>query len=79
MATSYDHVNVICPYFHSGTRLTVECEGVNSCSTVTIRFSGKAAREDWKHRYCDCYNYENCIWARMLEEKYAKQVLRKES
>ena len=69
MATMFDDVNVLCPYFHSSSKRKISCEGVTDDCITTLEFATKEKRNMHHEVFCDA-KYENCEIHKMLEDKY---------
>ena len=69
MTTEYDYVRVKCPFFISGDKRTIHCEGiVNGCVTSN-EFKKNSLRDKHRRLYCDG-DYERCGLYKALEGKY---------
>ena len=69
MPTMYDSVDVKCPFFRSGSKRKISCEGITDECITSLIFISEAERKFHKKVFCD-NRYENCEIFRMLEDKY---------
>lgn len=72
---NFDTVNYVCPFFMSERKNMITCEGMARNSDNKTSFKRRADMEKFRQKYCFCYDYVNCHWARMLLEiKYAPKA-----
>lgn len=71
MATMYDDVNAICPYFQASEKKKIVCEGITDRCNTTLAFRSGKERDQHRELFCNC-KYGNCEIYKMLEEKYAE-------
>jgi hypothetical protein len=69
MPTTFDDVNVKCPYFRSNKNRDILCEGITDVCITILRFESERKRDLQRDVFCS-ERYENCKVYRMLEEKY---------
>lgn len=67
--STYDDVNAICPFFLSGDKQRITCEGLIGRSRCINRFDYGKEREQYRNKYCDG-DYDQCRIYRVLMEKY---------
>lgn len=67
--TSYDDVEVMCPFFRMSEKRRIVCEGISDDCVNSMEFVSSRLRDRHKERYCD-KKYQNCRLYRMLQEKY---------
>lgn len=70
--SQYQDVNAICPFFLSGDKQRITCEGLIDKTKCINRFDFGKDREQYRSRYCDS-NYEQCRIYRMLMDKYKER------
>lgn len=68
MATSWESVNVGCPFYHESDGAYIRCEGVIGLS-MTMRFSNKQGKAVLMERYCNC-RWEDCPLHKAVAAKY---------
>lgn len=71
MATMYDDVNAICPYFQGSEKKKISCEGITDGCKTTLEFRSGKERNQHRELFCNS-KYRNCEIYKMLEEKYAE-------
>lgn len=60
-----------CPFFHSDDVKSINCEGINHCSTLRQIFKTKEDKRKWEKSYCESvYNCKNCPIYINANEKY---------
>lgn len=69
MSTSYEAVNVRCPFYKSDEALRIKCEGLEDSSRLAVEFQKKAEKEQWQWRYCNT-EWEQCKVCQIIEGKY---------
>lgn len=69
MATDFDNVNTLCPFYISEDRFRISCEGITDGSTVRLFFSTRAGKQEYKDKYCN-KKYCKCKIHKILMEKY---------
>jgi hypothetical protein len=69
MATMYDDVDAVCPYFNGGSERKIMCEGITDGCTTILDFKNRELRNKHRELFCN-RKYKNCEVYRMLEEKY---------
>lgn len=67
--STYDDVNAICPFFLSGDKQRIVCEGLIGRSRCINQFDYGKEREQYRNQYCD-RDYDQCRIYRALMEKY---------
>ena len=70
--STYDDVNAICPFFLSGDKQRITCEGLIDRSRCINRFDYSKDREQYRSKYCDKH-YEQCRIYRALNQKYEEE------
>lgn len=70
--STYDDVNAICPFFLSGDKKRITCEGLIDRSRCINRFDYSKDREQYRSKYCDKH-YEQCRIYRALNQKYEEE------
>lgn len=69
MPTMFDDVDAKCPFYQSGGKRKITCEGItDDCKTCLI-FISQQKRDLHRRIFCDD-KYQNCEIFRMLMEKY---------
>ncbi|MBE6945254.1 MAG: hypothetical protein E7459_04100 [Ruminococcaceae bacterium] len=69
MATSWDAVNVQCPFYRQNDGLHILCEGIFPDSGITTTFTSRKKRAALMESYCmSCYT--QCGLYRQIERKY---------
>lgn len=72
----YDDANAICPFFHKCKGDQIICDGLTGSSISIQKFVDRsggglvAKRKEYMATYCSTFNYEECEWARLLNERY---------
>lgn len=72
---AFDDVNAECPFFKSSKSASINCEGVDSESSLTLSFHTSTGQWLQKNKraytghYCN-HNYKDCIIYKMLMAKY---------
>lgn len=66
---NYGTQDVKCPFYKGEDEKTIKCEGVISDS-CTQPFKNGKKKEAHKEIYCDCYNFKNCPYHKILSKKY---------
>lgn len=69
MATQYNDVQVVCPFFIAQQDRIIKCEGVNDNNTIVLKFKDTASLNEYKEQFCDSC-YQKCRVCKMLGEKY---------
>lgn len=72
MATMFDDVNAVCPFFRYSDKRRISCEGITDGCVTNLEFDCKAKRDMHRSIFCDS-KYKNCEIHKMLEEKYAEE------
>lgn len=70
MATMYDDVEAICPYFLRSGAKKVVCEGMHDYS-IGLEFDHKEERNKHRETYCNTYEYGRCQVCQIIERKYS--------
>lgn len=70
--SQYQDVNAICPFFLSGDKQRITCEGLIDRSRCINRFDYGKDREQYRSKYCD-KRYEQCRIYRALNQKYEEE------
>ena len=70
--STYDDVNAICPFFISGDKQRIACEGLIDRSRCINRFDYSKDREQYRSKYCDKH-YEQCRIYGALNQKYEEE------
>lgn len=67
---------VICPFYEckSQHNSLITCEGLSVEVMTVVRFGTKEERDTWMKKYCDTYDYICCPYARVIQEKYEKEI-----
>ena len=69
MATTYNDVEIKCPFFREQTSSCISCEGLTEDSIIKLWFALQASKDLHRNAFCQGkYNY--CEIYRMLEAKY---------
>lgn len=71
MATVFDQVNTLCPFYISEDCKRISCEGVCKGSTVRLLFTAGKKKQQYKQKYCNM-DYVSCPICKMLYKKYEK-------
>ncbi len=58
-----------CPFFISSGRMSVLCEGITSCSNISVKFVSEKERNLHRQIFCD-ERYKNCEIFEILNKKY---------
>lgn len=69
MPTSWDSVNVQCPFYRQSSSRHLSCEGVWSASTIDTTFHSTRSRQELMERLC-MSAYTQCPLYRQIEKKY---------
>ncbi len=72
MATSWDSVNVQCPFYLFNDGRNVRCEGLWQYSSITTSFTSLRRRMEHMQRLC-MGPYTQCALYRQLEKKYEEE------
>lgn len=70
--STYDDVNAICPFFLSGDKQRITCEGLIDRSRCINRFDYGRDCEQYRSKYCDRH-YEQCRIYKVLNKKYEEE------
>ena len=70
MPTSYDDVDVKCPFFKGSDKRKVMCEGITDDCIIKLIFFSELKRNCHHSIFC-CEHFTKCEIYRMLEGKYA--------
>ena len=72
--TSYDDVDVICPYYIKSSRKHkfIECEGPVIRTKNSLRFSRRNEHAAYMEHYCN-RRYKSCAICRAADKKYEEQ------
>ena len=68
MATSWESVDVGCPFYRASDGIYIRCEGLAGL-TMTIYFSDKQRKADLMERYCNC-RWEDCPFHKEVAALY---------
>ena len=68
MATSWESVDVGCPFFKATDGAFIRCEGIAGVS-VTMIFTGRQERFALLERYCNC-RWVECPLHKAIEDKH---------
>lgn len=70
MATTYESVNVKCPFYKEDARNQIRCEGICETSTSTVHmFRDQKTRLKYQKKYCEA-RYKDCPCFRQNMTKY---------
>lgn len=69
MSTTYQDVDVKCPYYKGHTASGISCEGLTDDSIINLWFNSHKPKSCHMEAYCK-KRYRYCEIARMLEAKY---------
>ena len=69
MATAYEAVDMVCPFYEKSDKYRIVCEGAEEGSTIQSLFGDSKRCAGFKHRFCKS-EYTECRIYRMLCEKY---------
>lgn len=70
MATSWNSVNVLCPFYLSDTSKTIKCECIISSKYCEHCFNSSAKKENIMRVFCDDM-YQQCpFFLSLMETKY---------
>ena len=70
--SQYQDVNAICPFFLSGDKQRITCEGLIDKTKCINRFDFGKDREQCRSKSCDKH-YEQCRIYRALNQKYEEE------
>lgn len=63
--------DVVCPFYKYSSENRIACEGMNIRTTsVQYFYLNDEKRIHFTNHCCRLDNWEECLWARMLMEKY---------
>lgn len=69
MATSWESVNVQCPFYRESNSRNLRCEGIWSGSSLTTTFTSPNRRLEYMEKLCmGCYT--RCPLYGQIERKY---------
>lgn len=74
MASTTGGAHAVCPFYIREYKRSITCEGVGQSDEILHRFSGGQEKAEFQRRYCFGYGFYRCPVARMLWEKYEKDV-----
>lgn len=69
MSTTYQDVDVLCPFFRELSKRGISCEGLTDDSIIKQWFNSPKGKELHTDVFCK-KKYTNCEIYRMLEKKY---------
>ena len=69
MGANHIAKHVLCPFYKKEDLTKIYCEGTDDTNTIQLAFITKEKRRDYEIRVC-CKNFEDCLIASMLYEKY---------
>lgn len=72
MSTSFDSVNVRCPYYQSNDEFRITCEGLTEDSSIVLRFIRKDDMAFQLDNYCS-RGFQFCEIAQVLQMKYTDE------
>lgn len=65
----YGSQDVVCPFYHSETNRALSCEGVIN-KICMQHFVSNRQKQEHKDKYCNTFNYKNCLYAKGLLDMY---------
>ena len=68
MATSWESVDVGCPFYRASDGIYIRCEGIAGL-TMTIRFFDKQRKAVLMEQYCNC-RWGDCPFHKAVAAKY---------
>lgn len=69
MATMFDDVEAICPYFIRSSKNKIVCEGMGEYE-IGLEFDYSAERNLHRQKFCNTYDYGKCEICKLLDTKY---------
>lgn len=70
MATMYDDVDAICPYYKRSEKQKIVCESTGNYA-LELSFDRKDDRKAHKKKYCDTFDYQKCAICQINERNFA--------
>lgn len=62
--------NVVCPYYKNHDEHEIRCMGIQRGCGLHCAFANVSVRRRWMLRYCNTFDYRQCILAAALERYY---------
>ena len=69
MPTMFDDVDAKCPFFLSGGKRKISCEGITDDCTTNLTFVSQQKRDQHRRIFCNA-RFQYCEIYMMLEKKY---------